>query len=141
MFFILLILTLLILILLNTHYKHDIFKVMIAGILVILGLFVLGIFWFFVLLALIFSYFFSKFDKTGRTFYKAHSENISEKEARDILGVGEDATEDEINKAFKKLIMINHPDKGGSKYLANKLILARKVLLKKSKGANNDEIK
>ncbi|NIY77179.1 DnaJ domain-containing protein [Thalassospira sp. HF15] len=51
-------------------------------------------------------------------------------EARKILGVGQDATREEINRAYKKQIKAVHPDHGGSDYLASKINAARSLLLR-----------
>jgi len=50
-------------------------------------------------------------------------------EALKVLGLAESATEDDIRAAHRKLILSNHPDKGGSDYLASKINEAKDVLL------------
>jgi len=55
---------------------------------------------------------------------------MSADEARKILGVGQEATREEINRAYKKQIKAVHPDHGGSDYLASKINAARSLLLR-----------
>lgn len=55
--------------------------------------------------------------------------SMSKEEARLILGVLAEATAEEIKEAHRRLITKNHPDKGGSDYLAAKVNQARDVLL------------
>ena len=54
---------------------------------------------------------------------------MSRKEALDVLGLAEGASADDIRAAHRRLIMQNHPDKGGSTYLAAKINQAKDVLL------------
>ncbi len=54
---------------------------------------------------------------------------MTREEAALILGVSTNAAKDEIEKAHRKLITRNHPDKGGNDYLAAKINQARDVLL------------
>ncbi|MDB2415065.1 DnaJ domain-containing protein [Rickettsiales bacterium] len=61
---------------------------------------------------------------------KAHNNNMSTKEAREILGVPENATKKEIKSAYQKLMKQCHPDKGGSTYLSSQINKAKEVLLK-----------
>ncbi|WP_246168440.1 DnaJ domain-containing protein [Wolbachia endosymbiont of Ctenocephalides felis wCfeT] len=56
---------------------------------------------------------------------------MSRDEALKILGLDSEVSEDEINKAYQKLMKLIHPDKGGSEYFAQKLNAARDKLLKK----------
>ena len=51
-------------------------------------------------------------------------------EARKILEVDEQATENDIQTAYKKQMQKVHPDRGGSEYFATKLNEARDMLLK-----------
>jgi len=53
-------------------------------------------------------------------------------EARRILGVAENATDDQIKAAYRRLMAQLHPDKGGSDYLAAKVNQAKDMLLKKA---------
>ena len=55
---------------------------------------------------------------------------MDRKEALLILDVSEDRRE-AIEKAYKHLILRNHPDHGGSEYLASKINQARGVLLRR----------
>jgi hypothetical protein len=60
------------------------------------------------------------------------SPGMSAAEARAILGVGPDATPAEIRAAYRRLIRMAHPDKGGTSGLAAQLNAARDVLLGES---------
>ena len=54
---------------------------------------------------------------------------IGEIEAREILGVGTDATREDIVAAHRSLMGRLHPDKGGSTWLAARVNEARRVLI------------
>jgi|TARA_B110000483_G_scaffold99953_1_gene122613 DnaJ family protein C protein 19 len=55
-------------------------------------------------------------------------------EAREILGVSESPTIEEVQIAFKRQMQKVHPDRGGSDYFATKLNEARDLLLKELNG-------
>ncbi|WP_332660475.1 molecular chaperone DnaJ [Brevundimonas sp.] len=59
------------------------------------------------------------------------SEAMSDTEARAILGVSADATVQDINTAWKRLMGRAHPDQGGTQGLASRLNAARDHLLKR----------
>ena len=54
---------------------------------------------------------------------------MSRAEALDILGLEEGASETDIEAAYKALIVKNHPDQGGTDWLAARLNEARDILL------------
>ncbi|MGV8929089.1 MAG: molecular chaperone DnaJ [Brevundimonas sp.] len=58
-------------------------------------------------------------------------EALSEAEARSLLGVSADATPQDINTAWKRLMTRAHPDQGGTEGLASRLNAARDRLLKR----------
>lgn len=61
---------------------------------------------------------------------RAPDESLSLREARDTLGVASDATPEQINAAWKRLMARAHPDQGGTQGLAVRLNAARDRLLK-----------
>ncbi len=56
-------------------------------------------------------------------------ENMSRKEACQILGVEPGASQQEIHQAWRRLIKAVHPDHGGSTFLTAKINTAKDVLL------------
>ncbi|MCC6598489.1 MAG: DnaJ domain-containing protein [Alphaproteobacteria bacterium] len=60
------------------------------------------------------------------------SEISSRAEALAVLGLKEDAQEEEIQLAYKKLMQKFHPDREGSQWMASRLNQARDILLGKN---------
>ena len=76
----------------------------------------------------------TKTDKTGgkkskRSGGKVGASPMSEAEARDVLGVDATASREEIEAAYRDLIVKNHPDHGGTDWIAAQLNQARDILL------------
>jgi len=59
------------------------------------------------------------------------STNLTKAQACDILGVSLTATKQEIIDAHRNLIFKNHPDRGGSDFLATQINQAKETLLQR----------
>ncbi|KAF3770007.1 mitochondrial import inner membrane translocase subunit tim-14 [Cryphonectria parasitica EP155] len=68
----------------------------------------------------------------GQAFYKGGFEpRMNRKEASLILSLNERAiTKEKVRKAHRTLMLLNHPDRGGSPYLATKVNEAKEFLEK-----------
>lgn len=60
-----------------------------------------------------------------------HQPAMTREEAALILGISVQAPPDDIERAHRRLIQKNHPDLGGTDYLAAKINQARDVLLRR----------
>eukprot|EP01027_Heterolobosea_sp_BB2_P020933 GEZU01029910.1.p1 GENE.GEZU01029910.1~~GEZU01029910.1.p1 ORF type:complete len:139 (-),score=21.80 GEZU01029910.1:272-688(-) len=58
---------------------------------------------------------------------------MTKKEASDILGLTEKASVAQIKEAHRRLMMLNHPDTGGSEFISTKINEAKDLMLKGSK--------
>jgi DnaJ-domain-containing protein 1 len=74
---------------------------------------------------------FAKWFDVGSKYYEGGFEDqMTKREAALILGVRESASPARIKDAHRKLLILNHPDTGGSTYMAGKINEAKELLLK-----------
>ncbi|XP_044267357.1 mitochondrial import inner membrane translocase subunit TIM14 [Tribolium madens] len=67
-------------------------------------------------------------------YYKGgFDQKMNRREAALILGVSPTASKAKVKDAFKKVMAVNHPDRGGSPYLASKINEAKDFLEKHSR--------
>jgi DnaJ family protein C protein 19 len=67
----------------------------------------------------------------GSKYYEGgFEERMSRREAALILGVRESSSAKRIKEAHRRILILNHPDTGGSNYLASKVNEAKELLLK-----------
>lgn len=72
-----------------------------------------------------------------RQFYQGgFLPEMTRREASQILGLRESAPVQKVREAHRKIMVANHPDAGGSDYLASKINEAKDKLLKKSSGSS-----
>lgn len=60
---------------------------------------------------------------------------ISRREAFQILGIREGSSKEQIREAHRKLMRMNHPDNGGSTFLATKVNEAKDFLISGKRGS------
>jgi DnaJ homolog subfamily C member 19 len=70
------------------------------------------------------------FDVGGKYYEGGFEDSMTRREAALILGVRESSSAQRIKDAHRKLLILNHPDTGGSTYIAGKINEAKELLLK-----------
>ena len=74
---------------------------------------------------------FAKWFEVGGKYYEGGFEDsMTRREAALILGVRESSSAQRIKDNHRKLLILNHPDTGGSTYIAGKINEAKELLLK-----------
>ncbi|XP_060522479.1 mitochondrial import inner membrane translocase subunit TIM14 [Cylas formicarius] len=67
-------------------------------------------------------------------YYKGgFDQKMNRREASLILGISPSANKAKVKEAFKRVMAVNHPDRGGSPYLASKINEAKDYLEKHTK--------
>lgn len=70
----------------------------------------------------------------ARAYYKGGFQaEMNRREAALILGLRESAAEERIKEAHRRIMIANHPDSGGSSFIAAKVNEAKDMLLGKGK--------
>ncbi|KAE8697832.1 Mitochondrial import inner membrane translocase subunit TIM14-3 [Hibiscus syriacus] len=72
-----------------------------------------------------------------RRFYEGGFQpSMTRREAALILGVRESTSAEKIKEAHRRVMVANHPDAGGSHFLASKINEAKDMMLRKNKGGS-----
>lgn len=67
----------------------------------------------------------------ARNFYDGGFEDkMTKREAALILGIRESATVEKVKEAHRRVLLLNHPDRGGSAFIAAKINEAKDLLIK-----------
>lgn len=69
-----------------------------------------------------------------RAFLGGFQDEMTRKEALNILGLRESSTKDDVRAAHRRLMRLNHPDNGGSTFVATKVNEAKDFLLSGKRG-------
>lgn len=73
-----------------------------------------------------------------RKFYEGGFQpTMTRREAALILGIREGASVDKIKEAHRKVMVANHPDAGGSDYLASKVNEAKDIMLRNTNSSGS----
>uniref|UniRef100_A0A7R9VG70 J domain-containing protein n=1 Tax=Chlamydomonas euryale TaxID=1486919 RepID=A0A7R9VG70_9CHLO len=79
----------------------------------------------------------SSFFRSSKTYYKGGFQaEMTKREAALILGLRESAGEERIKDAHRRIMIANHPDSGGSSFVAAKVNEAKDILLGKKKSGS-----
>lgn len=65
-----------------------------------------------------------------RSGSRSHQGTMTRSQAAAVLGIAENSEPETVRQAHRRLIAANHPDRGGSDYLAQQVNQARDVLIK-----------
>mmetsp|Transcript_36128 Transcript_36128/g.88286 ORF Transcript_36128/g.88286 Transcript_36128/m.88286 type:complete len:113 (-) Transcript_36128:391-729(-) len=71
-----------------------------------------------------------------RAFQGGFEAEMTRKEALLVLNLREGATRDQVRDAHRKLMMLNHPDRGGSQYVTSKVNEAKDLLMGSKRGGS-----
>ncbi|KAJ3655046.1 hypothetical protein Zmor_014190 [Zophobas morio] len=66
----------------------------------------------------------------SRYYRGGFDQKMNRREAALILGISPTASKVKVKDAFKRVMAVNHPDRGGSPYLASKINEAKEYLEK-----------
>ena len=69
-----------------------------------------------------------KLGELGKYYKGSFDSKMSKREAILILNIRDGLSKEEIKDAHRKMLVLNHPDNGGSTYIASKINEAKEVL-------------